>query len=164
MSTVAHPPTKGYRTIRLPLTEHEYERFLSERTYAKARLQELCEDYPELFPEAFPWGYALYGFTDSSWKQQLRCRRLRLDATQEVFTVAPAFVMPYMSGRVETVEKALFFMRFHVPCWAMAYVFGRDAMYWYRLQQGLGRFSIVGTTVKTAERLPTDLVADEKHS
>ena len=37
-------------------------------------------------------------------------------------------------------------------------------MYWYRLHQGLGRFSIVGTTVKTAEHLPTDLVADEKHS
>ena len=37
-------------------------------------------------------------------------------------------------------------------------------MYWYRLEQGLGRFSIVGTTVKHPERLPQDLVADEKHS
>jgi hypothetical protein len=164
MTTVAHPPPKGYRTIRLPLSEHEYERFLSERTYAKTRLQELYEDSPELFPEAFPWGYALYGFTDPSWKQQLRCRRLRLDATQEVFTVAPAFVMPYRSGRVEAVDKALFLRRFHVPCWALAYVFGRDAMYGYRLQQGLGRFSIVGTTVKAAEPLPKDLVADEKQS
>jgi hypothetical protein len=36
-------------------------------------------------------------------------------------------------------------------------------MYWYRLAQRLGRFSIVGTTVKRAEHLPTDLVADEKH-
>jgi hypothetical protein len=32
------------------------------------------------------------------------------------------------------------------------------------LQQGLGRFSLVGTTVKIAEHLPKDLVADEKHS
>ena len=55
-------------------------------------------------------------------------------------------------------------MRFHVPCWAIAHVFGRDAMYWYRLEQGLGRFSLVGTTVKNPERLPKDLVADEKHS
>lgn len=94
MTTVAHPPPKGYRTIRLPLSEDEYARFLSDRTYAKARLQEFSEDCPELFPAAFPRGYALYGFTDPSWKQQLRCRRLRLDATQEVFTVAPAFVMP----------------------------------------------------------------------
>ncbi len=164
MTTVAQPPTKGYRTIRLPLAEHEYERFLTDRPYAKARLQELYEDYPELFPEAFPWGHALYGFTDPSSKQHLRCRRLRLNETKEVFTVAPAFVMPYRSGRVEEVEKALFLMRFHVPCWALAYVFGRDAMYWYRLHHGLGRFSIVGTTVKTAEHLPKDLVADEKHS
>jgi hypothetical protein len=37
-------------------------------------------------------------------------------------------------------------------------------MSWDRLEQGLGRFSVVGTTVKRAERLPTALVADEKHS
>ena len=37
-------------------------------------------------------------------------------------------------------------------------------MYWYRLEEGLGRFSVVGTTVKRPEHLPKDLVADEKHS
>ena len=40
---------------------------------------------------------------------------------------------------------------------------GRDALYWYRLEQGLGRFSLVGTTVKS-RALTQDLVADEKHS
>ena len=164
MSSVAQSPPKGYRTIRLPLAEQEDDRFLTDRTYAKDRLQELSETAPELFPEAFPWGYALYGFTALCEKQHLRCRRLRLPETQAVFTVAPAFVLPYMSGRVEDVEKALFLMRFHVPCWALAYAFGRDAMYWYRGQQGLGRFSLVGTTVKTAQSLPLDLVAEEKHS
>ncbi len=69
-----------------------------------------------------------------------------------------------MTARVAEVEKPLFLMRFHVPSWAVADVFGRDAMYWYRLQQGLGRFSLVGTTVKSPQRLPADLVADEKHS
>jgi hypothetical protein len=164
MTTVSHPPRKGYRTIRLPLSELEYDRFVEDRTYAKARLEELYEDHPELFPAAFGWGYALYGFTDPSCKQHLRCRRLRLEPGGEVFTVAPAFVMPYMSGRAAEVDKALFLMRFHVPCWAIAHVFGRDAMYGYRLEQGLGRFSVVGTTVKSPERLPKDLVADEKHS
>jgi hypothetical protein len=72
--------------------------------------------------------------------------------------------MPYMTGRVPDVDHALFLMRFHVPCWAIAHVFGRDAMYWYRLEQSLGRFSLVGTTVKSPEQLPKDLVADEKHS
>ena len=69
-----------------------------------------------------------------------------------------------MTGRTQDVDDALFLMRFNVPCWAIAHVFGRDAMYWYRMEQSLGRFSIVGTTVKTPECLPKDLVADEKHS
>ena len=164
MATVTHLPKKGYRTIRLPLAESEYDRFLSDRAYANARLEELYEVFPELFPEAFPWGYALYGFTEPSIKQEMRCRRIRLDQDRAVFTIAPAFVMPYMTGLTQDVDHALFLMRFHVPCWAIAHVFGRDAMYWYRLEQSLARFSIVGATVKNPEQLPKDLVADEKHS
>ncbi|HEY5747443.1 MAG TPA: hypothetical protein VIU12_15295 [Chryseolinea sp.] len=164
MTNVAHPPKKGYRTIRLPLVESEYDRFLSDRAYARSRLDELYEAFPELFPEAFLWGYAFYGFTEPSIKQETYCRRIRIDQGQAVFTIAPAFIMPYMTGRIQEVDDALFLMRFHVPCWAIAHVFGRDAMYWYRLEQGLGRFSLVGTTVKNPEQLPQDLVADEKHS
>jgi hypothetical protein len=37
-------------------------------------------------------------------------------------------------------------------------------MYWHRLEHSLGRFSLVGTTVQAAERLPRHLVADEKHT
>jgi hypothetical protein len=37
-------------------------------------------------------------------------------------------------------------------------------MYWHRLERSLGRFSLVGTTVTTAARLPRHLVADEKHT
>jgi hypothetical protein len=37
-------------------------------------------------------------------------------------------------------------------------------MYWHRLECSLGRFSLVGTTVQAAERLPRPLVADEKHT
>lgn len=106
MATVTYPSTKGYRTIRLPLAE------------------------AELFPQAFGRGSAFSGFTPPSRKQQLRCRRVRVQETHEVFPLAPAFVLPYMSGRVAEVENALFLMRFHVPCWAIAQVFGRDAMYW----------------------------------
>ena len=164
MTTVTHPPKKGYRTIRLPLAESEYDRFLSDRASAKARLHELYEDFPQLFPEAFSWGYTLFGFTEPSIKQEISCRRIRLDPGRTVFTVAPTFVMPDMTGLTQDVDHALFLMRFHVPCWAVAHVFGRDAMYWYRLEQSLGRFSVVGTTVKSPDLIPQDLVADEKHS
>ena len=37
-------------------------------------------------------------------------------------------------------------------------------MSWYRLERSLGRFSLVGTTIQAAERLPRHLVADEKHT
>jgi hypothetical protein len=164
MTTVAHPPKKGYRTIRLPLAESAYDRFLTDRSYAKDRLEELSEEWAELFPDTFPSGYAFFGYTEPSMKQQLLCRRIRLEQGRTVVTIAPAFIMPYMTGRTQNVDDALFLRRFHVPCWAIAHVFGRDAMYWYRLEQGLGRFSLVGTTVKSPEHFPKDLVADEKHS
>ncbi len=128
MDTVAHRPSRGYRTSRLPIAEAEYERFMNESEFAKAQIDRLDREYPEIFPEGLEGGYVLYGFTDPSRKQQLRCRRIRLNATGEVFTVAPAFVMPYMSATVAEAEKALLLMRFHVPYWAIAYVFGRDAM------------------------------------
>ena len=89
MTPGAHPPKKGYRTIRLPLAESEYDRFLTDRSYAKDRLEELYEEYAELFPDAFPWGYAFFGYTEPSIKQQRHCRRIRLDQDRTVFTIAP---------------------------------------------------------------------------
>jgi hypothetical protein len=37
-------------------------------------------------------------------------------------------------------------------------------MYWHRLERSLGRSSLVGTTVTSAECLPRHLAADEKHT
>ncbi len=164
MNTVAQQPSRGYRTLRLPIAESDYERFLNDRDFARTTLESMYEQHSELFPEGWGQGYALYGFTPESRKQSLRCRRVRLSVEKTVWTVSPVFVMPYGSGRTEEVEKALFLMRFHVPCWAIAYVFGRNPMYWYRLETGLGRFDVVGTTVKKPDLLPADVVADEKHS
>ncbi len=36
--------------------------------------------------------------------------------------------------------------------------------YWYRMEQSLGRNSVVGTTIKSPELLPDNVAADEKHS
>ena len=67
-----------------------------------------------------------------------------------------------MTGYVADVEKALFLRRFGVPFWGLSYVFGRDDMYWQRLVAQLGRYDLVGTTVKDPDRLPEHLLADEK--
>lgn len=164
MITVAHCARRGYRTIRLPIAPGDYARFVSDNAFAKARLAQLYEAHPELFPEGWAAGYVCHGFTARSRKQGLCYRRVRLKADATVYTVMPGFVLPYQSATVDEVEKGLLLMRFHVPCWALAHVFGRDAMYWYRVQQGLGRLSLVGTTVRRPAHLPRDLVADEKHS
>jgi hypothetical protein len=69
-----------------------------------------------------------------------------------------------MTGYTDEVEKALFLRRWAVSHWGLAYVFGRDERYWYRLENRLGRNSLVGTTVKDAHKLPENVLADEKHT
>ena len=154
----------GYKTIRFPIEETQYADFLHDCTFARTYLDEVLTKHREIFPDQIEDGYVFNGFTEVSAKLGLRQRRIRLKATSEVFTLAPAFVLSYMRGKTETLETVLFLMRFHVPYWALAYVFGHTEMYWYRLQCSLGRLSVVGTTVAQAESLPRDLVADEKHT
>ena len=66
-------------------------------------------------------------------------RRIKLKATRRVFTVRPSFLLPYGIGRTEEVEKALFLRQWGVPFDALAYVFGRNAMFWYRAWLSFGR-------------------------
>lgn len=72
--------------------------------------------------------------------------------------------MPYQTALTDDVEKAMFLRKFNVPFWALSYVFGKNAMFWHRIEQTLGRNSIVGTTIKDPDRLPKHVAADEKHS
>ena len=96
-----------------------------------------------------------------STKQGLLIRRILLkDGT--AYSIRPSFLMPYMTGRTKDVEGPLSLRKFGVPFWALARVFGRDPMSWYRLECGLGRSNLVGTTVRQAE-LPAHLLADEHH-
>jgi len=66
-------------------------------------------------------------------------------SAETVFTIAPSFVLPYMTGYTDDVEKALLLRgKFGVPYWGLTYVFGHNDMYWERLELSLGRNSIVG--------------------
>jgi hypothetical protein len=121
-----------------------------------------------LFPAAIKAGYTLYDQRTSVKMPDVTVRRIKLKAQdaqgrQQAFTIAPSAVLPYMTGETDEVEKALFLRRFGVPFWALAYVFGRDEQYWYRLEGQMGRYDIVGT-VKDAAQLPEHLLADEKHT
>jgi hypothetical protein len=115
---------------------------------------------PELFPANFGAGYRLKDDRTSA-KQEVLIRRIILrDGT--AYSIRPSFLMPYLTARAEDVEGPLFLRKFGVPFWALAHVFGEDSMFWYRLECGLGRFSIVGTTLRHAG-VPEHLLADEHH-
>ena len=72
--------------------------------------------------------------------------------------------MPYLTGVTTDIEKALIFRKFSAPFWALSHVFGKDPRYWYRIEQRLGRNSIVGTSAKDPDDIPEHLGADEKHT
>jgi hypothetical protein len=115
---------------------------------------------PELFPRDFADGYQLKDERMSA-KQAVLIRRIVL-RDGSAYSIRPSFLMPYLTARTSEVEGPLFLRKFGVPFWALAYVFGRDPMFWYRVECGFGRFSVVGTTVRQAD-LPVHLLADEHH-
>ena len=161
---------KGSKRICIPIERTEYDRILAEDAAFREYLDTMIEQHLELFPAGIQQGYYLHSILPLSKKMpEIRMRRIELkekddEGKQQVFTIAPSFVMPYMTGYTDDVENALFLRRFGVPYWALTRVFGHNDMYWERLEESLGRNSIVGTTVKDPDKLPEDLLADEKHT
>jgi hypothetical protein len=152
---------RGCSTICLPIDQDRYLQLIDSPEEFRRWLDQAFRDMPELFPKAFASGYTLKD-DRVSVKLGLRLRRIQCNGSGEAFTVRPSFVLPYMTGNADEVEGPLFLRSFGVPFWALARVFGRDPMYWYRLEVSLGRNSIVGTTVRQAE-VPEHLLADEHH-
>lgn len=161
---------KHTKRITLPIDLSTYNELLSDKKAFRQHLDKAMQTYPELFPNDIDQGYKLHGMMPPSKKMpQVQLRRIQLKATDEqgqrqVFTIAPCDILPYMTGHVTEVEKALFLRHFGVPFWALTYVFGRNDSYWFNLTMALGRHDIVGTTVKQPENLPQHLLADEKHA
>lgn len=143
------------------MSEAHYQDCVADVTKYRQYLQTTYAHHPELFPQAWAPGYTWH---DRYQVRKQRCvvRRIKLKATREVFSVRPAFLLPYGIGRTAEVEKALFLRHWGVPFDALASVFGRNAMFWYRAWLSFGRANLVGTTVKRATTMPQDLVADEK--
>lgn len=152
--------SRGNRTICLPISEQAYRQIVENPGEFRRMIDECYRQMPELFPPNFAPGYELKDYRVSI-KQGLAIRRI-LTRDGTAFSIRPSFLMPYLTARAAEVETPLFWRKFGVPFWALAQVYGRDPMFWYRLECQLGRFSIVGTTVRKA-KLPQHLVADEHH-
>jgi hypothetical protein len=161
MADTALPRPRGSATICLPMRRELYDQCIDSPTAFRRLLDQAFQQTPELFPAAFAAGYTLKDARYSA-KLGLRLRRIECKATGAAFTVRPDFVMPYMTAWTDDVRHPLFLRSFGVPFWALAHVFGRDPMYWYRLEVSLGRNSVVGTTVRQAQ-IPEHLLADEHH-
>jgi hypothetical protein len=152
--------SREHRTLCLPFAEESYSRVIDDPIEFRRAIDERFQSMPELFPAGFAGGYRLKD-DRVSIKRKVPIRRLILrDGT--AYGVRPSFLMPYMTARTDDIQGPLFLRKFAVPFWALARVFGRDPMYWYRIECGLGRFSIIGTTVRRAD-LPEHLLADEHH-
>ena len=119
------------RTIVLPFTESDYHRFMDDLSFAKEKVAHLFQMHPELFPTDMSQGYFFNGTTRISKKMKLNMRKLQIN--NHHYQIRPSFVLPYMRGMTDEVEKGLFLLRFGVPFWALAFVFGSNHMYWYRL-------------------------------
>ena len=157
----------GYceKTICLPFEEKAYSQILLDGKAFRSHLDHLIQKHPELFPSDIHGGYQLHDFSRPSKKMDgFQMRRIKLTSTQQTYLIRPSFVMPYLTAETDTIEKALFLLQFNVPYWALTYVFGHHDMFWFRMAIAFGRHNLVGTTIKSAERIPQNLLADEKHT
>lgn len=156
--------------VILPVAYDRYQEVAIDSRRFRHWLDEMIDNYPELFPEEIADGYILHDLLPASAKlPDVRFRRIQLKAANEagqyqVLTICTSDVMPYMTGFTDEVEKVLFLRRFGVPFWGLTYVFGRNDDYWYHMTSRFGRYEIVGTVVKAPSLLPKDLLADEKHT
>jgi hypothetical protein len=157
------PSRRGDKSICLPVkNEAEYDAMLNDPVAFRGHVLTMFEMWPEVFPEEMVAGFRFHGFVESR-KMKVTIRRILIVETGQAYQLRPDFVMPYMVGRTEEMEKGLYLCMFGESFEHVAYACGGTAMKWYRAFVGLGRFSLVGTTVKTAD-VPVHLVADEKHT
>jgi hypothetical protein len=142
---------RGSHSICVPAAEAEYNELVKDPARFRPWLAGLARRSPELFPAGFDRGFRM--------KDRYRSRKLGVTLRRvelrdgRCYLVRPSFVTPYLTGRVAEVGHGLFLRKFGVPLWALARVFGRDPMYWFRLECGLGRASVVGATVRQAQVL-----------
>ena len=156
------PKDTTNRTITLPIPEHIYDKFMANNELAHEMLAKFYENMPELFPVNLSLGYKLNGKTRPS-KKIVGFRMRKIEVRGVNYRLRPSFMFPYCREKVDFVSKGLFLLKFGVPFWALAFVFGYNATWWYRIYIFLSHYDIVGTTVYASKDLPEHLVADEHH-
>ena len=138
---------KKNRTIVLPIDEKNYDLFVNDLDTAHKVLQSYYLSNPEFFPEKMSEGYMFNGKTRISKKLGVQMRKVKIDGF--TYRIRPDFILPYNRQLTEQVANALFLKRFGVPFWALAFVFGRNPMWWYRLYLSFSQYNLLSTTLYT---------------
>jgi len=113
---------RGSKTICIPCEPERYPELVKSKACFRRHVDGLYAQYPELFPRTMGEGYQCHDIRAPSVKLGIRLRRIKLVATDEVFSICPSFVMPYMTGMTSDVAHALFLQGFGVPFWALTHV------------------------------------------
>lgn len=161
MTPASNTALRLNRTICMHICQAQYCLLIQHAIEFRIILDVAIKENPDIFPPEISFGYKMKDARVSK-KLNLKIRRIVIAGIS--YTIRPSFAMPYMTGFVKDVEKPLFLRKFAVPFWALSHCFGKNPMYWYRLEANIGRYSLVGTTIKSPEKLPQHLSADEKHT
>lgn len=156
-------PLRGAKQIVVPMTHEQYEELWPHPDRLRTFVDAIALESPELFPADFQQGYAWHGFGRESRKLPgVKLRKMVL-VDGSSYWLRPSFVTSYMTGTVDELAYPLLLAAHGVPPWLLTVGFGHNDMYWYRVLEGLGRNSLVGTTIRNAACLPEHLAADEHH-
>jgi len=112
MKTAQHeqpPPSRKRKHICLRFeSEAQYQECVAQPSRYRQYLAQLLAQSPELFPQAMAQGYHFHDCYRSKKQPELSLRRIQLKAGGEAFTLRPSFVVPYLIGRTDEIEKALY--------------------------------------------------------
>ena len=134
---------RNKRTICLPFSQDNYECNIHNPVDFRICVDKRIELFPELFPAEIINGYQMKDIYYSK-KQSVWIRRVKIAGV--AYTVRPSFIMPYLVGFVDEIEKALFLRKFNVPFWAVSYFLAKIPCI------GIELSNLLGETVLSEQR------------
>ena len=98
------------KRIVLPIEMERYKKIVGQQNVYRDCVDEMINCYPELFPAEIGNGYRLHDQRTSKKMPEIRLRRIKIPGKDkdQVYTIVPSGVMPYMTGYTDDVEKPMF--------------------------------------------------------
>lgn len=150
---------KGTNIIRLPISELDYLATVKDPVLFRHWIDGLDEKYKLLFEADLS---KKYQFHDIRYSKKMDIAYRRINLLGQIYAIHPSFIMPYWSGRVEDCREGIMLYLRGTSLDSITTCFGDNQQKWLDRVNHLGRFSIVGTTVKSSALLAESLTADEK--